>query len=616
MKANFVVSVNRAAWIPGARRLFCAEPYVGYVLERVGQAALFDEVVTAPALWQSREEYTRAHELVDAKYHAYVKVLAHRLNELHGRDYDERFWQKCFSIGLLRYIALAYQTFEMAERYLDLERHDCRVLAPGVYTTPADFNAHRDLLQYTAFGQEQLFSIYCGVFHPGRFATYTDTFDWSWYRPPGARSVRGVLSRLASGQGLARLRRYVRDWLLLRRYAGRQPGGPTVGILNCFFAPQHQRELIIRSNGRIQPLPLRTAFPPAGLVDEGRRRALGAAEPDADRFDRFFLATIPSCFPRELLEDFEPIEREYRGLAAAYPRLTHLVSEAWIGDTYTSIATAVFQQRGVRHVYNEHNYLSHHLLHTNVKYHVPLVDLFVTLGWDDPRLPHTVRGASLFDFVEREAPGRRVDVLFIASLAMTRLPEFNASYGETGAANARRYLDFDRRFFAALNDRTIRRMVYRPYPVHRWPVAAVQPPTLHYEQEPADYERDGARFNRVEATDATSRQLILRSRLVVVDYLSTAYLESILADVPTVFFWNQDNYYLSPEYAGFYDDLVRAGICQSDPVQAATFVESIADEPERWWRSEPVQRARRAFLERNMAPPQVMIDFLLGLAGR
>lgn len=615
MKANFIVSVNRRAWIPGARRLFVAEPYVQYVLERDGELALYDEVATAPPLWPTREEFSRAHEFVDAKYRAYVPIFARRLNQLHRRQYPERFWQKCFSLALLRYVALAYQVFEIAERFLDPDAHDCRVLAPQSYTTPRDFNDHRDLLQYTAFGQEQLFSIYTDVFHRGRFATYDDAFDWTWNRRANIRSVRGILSRLASRDGLRRLGRRVTDKLLAWHFAGKQPDGPTVGILNCFFAPWHQRALIVRSNGRILPLRLSTAFEAVGPIDMVRRRVLAAVEAHADRFDRFFFRTVEHCFPRELLEDFEPIELDYRELASRHRNLTHVVSETWIGDTYTSIATAILQQHGVKHVYNEHNYLSHQMLHSNKTYLAPLVDVFATLGWEDRRLPNVVRGASLFSFVERRKPGRRHGILFVAGLPMVRLPEFNLSYGEAGAARAFQYLEFNRRFFHALSNRTIQRIVFRPYPADRWPVAAVRSPMIHYEQDPARYERPGGRFERIDRTSENSRRLIPRSRLVIVDYLSTAYLEALLADVPTVVLWNRDNYILRPDYSDFYDELIHAGICQTDPVQAAALVEAIADQPESWWRSEPVQQARSAFLARNIAPSEVMLEFLLGLAG-
>ena len=84
-----------------------------------------------------------------------------------------------------------------------------------------------------------------------------------------------------------------------------------------------------------------------------------------------------------------------------------------------------------------------------------------------------------------------------------------------------------------------------------------------------------------------------------------------MSDIPTVFFWNRDAYHLDPAHRHFFDDLVSARICHTDPVEAARFVESIKSDPEAWWRSPAVQGARTRFLGANMGAPETMIRHLL-----
>ena len=99
----------------------------------------------------------------------------------------------------------------------------------------------------------------------------------------------------------------------------------------------------------------------------------------------------------------------------------------------------------------------------------------------------------------------------------------------------------------------------------------------------------------------------------IIDYLSTSYLESMFADIPTIFFWNKDAYPLEPEYHDFYAPLISVGICQTDPLQAATFVESIKSNPEEWWNKSIVQKARKEFLSRNFNNKNILKNYLLNL---
>lgn len=84
-----------------------------------------------------------------------------------------------------------------------------------------------------------------------------------------------------------------------------------------------------------------------------------------------------------------------------------------------------------------------------------------------------------------------------------------------------------------------------------------------------------------------------------------------MSDIPTIFFWNRDAYHLEPGYEHFFDDLQDAGICQTDPLQAAKLVETVKDEPETWWHSPAVRGARSRFLSANMGVADTMIRHLL-----
>jgi putative transferase (TIGR04331 family) len=596
MKYNFLISAHQGLWIAGTRRIFITDPYIMHVLERTGQLSSYEDVQIAATPRVTREEFVRDHAFVDAKYHLYLPILAARLNRVHGTTHDLSFWRKSLSLAPLRHITWCFNIFQICETNLAPDQHDCRVLSEDSYYVPHDFNDHRHYFQHTDHGLEQLFSAYVAQLHPNRFETVLDRYDHqaspTQLSPsPSPPTLRQKLSRLHP-------KRMARRALSHR--------SPVVGIINSYFSQPYVDELLFKSHGRIRPL----SFPPAPrgnvALDHEKRHQLSADDIGFDRFDRFFFRTLQYAMPKSFVEDFSTIIDLHRRHFKRYPRLHHVVSEAFLSDDNTSMALAVLGESGVKHIYNEHNALGHPFLGNNLKYLFPMVDRFVSLGWSDDSVANLTKGASLFPWIDEPSPAKEHDLLFISSLPNVRAPEINAGYGESGAQNVPSYLEMNQMFFSHLKEETIKSMVFRAYPA-QWARLALtydQPHCLREYMQKIKIFDDGS---------CPARALMKRSRLTVLNYLSTAYLEAMLADVPTVFLWNRNNYYLEERYHNFFDELVVAGICQTDAVCAARFVEKIKGDPEGWWQRPEVRSARDRFLSANIGQPKAMIDFLLAL---
>jgi putative transferase (TIGR04331 family) len=609
MKYNFLISVYRKAWIEGSKKIFLAEPFVYHALQKSGEHKNYEDIQIALPLWATKKELGKAHDFVDEKYHRYVVLLAERLNVLHERNNDVYFWKKRLSLGLVRYITFINQVFELCETYFRPEEHGCRIMSENSYHTPANFNDLREFFQYTAYGQEQIFSIYINLFYPGQFENFDDSFRQT--KTGRCQSTINRLFRLTPRKILAKV--YNFGNILKQYYLRANSGGPRIGIFGCFFTPKYLDELIIKSKGHIGTIPFDHYFKGNSPIDPDKRKRLTIADPDFDKFDRLFFTSLEYCLPKEFIEDFEEIETYFKSYFKNYPNLSHMVSEVWIGDTHTSRALAILQEKGVKHIYNEHNYLSHQFFGKNNTYIIPLVDTFVTLGWEDKRISNLIKGGSLFRWKEEKKYKKEHDLLFVDGLAMVKSPEFNAAYGDSGGARAQRFFDFNKRFFMSLDPETIKRMVFKQYPVMEWAISALEPFMVSYNYNTnglKEYLDQTKKLNK----EQSSKLLIAKSRLVIVSYLSTSYIEVLMADVPTIFFWNKDNYHLEEDYADFYDPLIAVGICQTDSVKAARFVEKTMNNPEEWWQSAPVRKAIETFLSRNIGSPRVMIDYLLNLA--
>ena len=588
MKANFLVSAHPKARLPGARELFVTDPYVRHALEMTGELGQYERVIVAPPSRATREEFQRDHDFVDARYHRYVPILAERLNEAHGTQHPVSFWQKALSLSLLRHVTFCYDLFQACEAHLRPQEHDCRILAEDSFFVPDDFNAHRRFLEHSDYGQEQLFSVYSRLFHPGLFPEWSDTHVVS----PKARG------KPAPGPSWAKRlhpKRALRRLLRLR--------APTVGIINSYFSAANVERLLFTSGGRIQPIALPEFRFRNEPPDWRMRGTLSRAEPSFDRFDRFVFAALRHGMPRAFVEEAPRVISELQRLFSRYPKLRWVVSEAWIGDMATAFALAILKERGVRHIYNEHNYLAYPFLGNNLKYLIPLVDEYATLGWHDARAPHLTRGASLFAWKASPRAPRTIPLLIVGSIATAHPPEVNASYGEAGTFNAQSYYRFMNDFLGHLPDDVLRAAVYRGYP------KTFTDRALHY----GDTQLLAAHIGRLHYDNdpqTSAKALMGKARLVVVSYLSTAYLEALISDIPTVILWNRQTYLLEQAHPGVFADLLAAEVFQDDPVRAAQFVSRIAAAPERWWQTARVREARARFLAQNLGEPSRMLDIL------
>ena len=78
--------------------------------------------------------------------------------------------------------------------------------------------------------------------------------------------------------------------------------------------------------------------------------------------------------------------------------------------------------------------------------------------------------------------------------------------------------------------------------------------------------------------------------MMKINYLSTAYLESIIASVPTVFIWNKDTYLIQEKYKDIFNNFIKVEFCQTSPESATDFVNIIKDNPEEWWNSKEASK--------------------------
>jgi putative transferase (TIGR04331 family) len=599
-KANFVVSPYSDLWIKGSKEIFILEPFVHFELNKNNELKKYDKVMVAPHYRNTRESLIKDHNFVDEKYNKYIPILAKNLNKIHSVNYDNFFWEKALSLSLLRYITFFYDLFQRCEDHFDLNKHNCTILSEDSYYTPINFQDHRDFFQTTAFGQEQIFSIYIHLFYPNMFASVNKKFAW----PIVPNTQKSFFTKVKDKLSSVTLAKIITK-ILNQIYKVRQPN--TI-VMGSYFSTPNLNRILLKGFGKIQKDSVSVSTNSGSVKDKGKRNELSKIEDDLDKFDQFFFFSMSSSMPKLFIEDFKGAYQVHDKKIENYKNLKYIVNESWTGSDATSLFISIAQKKGIKHIYNEHNFLQYQFLGNNLKYLFPLVDQFITLGWGGASLPdNVIPGGSLYDWGLNKTYKKKYDILYVEGPPSVKTAEMSASYGEFGSSNAKNSLNFKKSFLSYLGDNILNMIAYRPYPLNKYATTFIRPYMDSYDQ--MEVLKDHlCNVDFIDDFRYSSKKMIGMSRIVVVDYLSTAYVEALRGFTPTIFFLIEENYFLNDLDSNFYQDLIDVGICHTNPEEAANFLATIYKNPDEWWNDKKVEKARLKFILDNFGNEEEMIN--------
>jgi len=608
MKSNFIVSDYRKIWMKDYKKKFIIEPYVCQKLDLENLVNNPFKIETIPYLRKNRKDFKNYAEVVDKKYQNYSKLLSKGFNIIHNVNFEEKFWKKILGIFLIRYITLLYEMYKICDKHLNIDRHLFNNISKESFFVP---DTNEDFLHYfkhTQLGQEQLFSIFIHTFYPGIEKKQIDkSFE------PKAKtknnSTIGIREKFSLTYFLSNRSKITLNRML--RLILQKSRKPKVAIMGSHFRSQFLDELVVKSFGKINQINWEEFIPDINRNNFNSEKRNNLIEyclrnnKHNDDFDRYFFSSINYCLPKIYIENFHITHDHIVRQLRKYPKLNFIISEAWISNSIMSFALACMKNNGIQHINNEHNFISHIFLKTDIPLIAELSDYFITLGWSDKKIPKAIKGASLFDWgYDNKNIKKKHKILFINYPAFVKAHQYKPVY-QTTAENSILFFDFINKFFKNLKKDIVSEITFRDYPQsqkNKW---------MLYDDRNL---LNKFVFKDYAKSNINAKKDIGQSRLVIISALSTSWLESLIMDVPTIIFWNVKTLFIKREYESFFNELIDVGICQTNPKKAAEFVEKISEDPEKWWKINDVQKAKSNFLQNNIGDPKDMINYLLTLA--
>jgi len=343
------------------------------------------------------------------------------------------------------------------------------------------------------------------------------------------------------------------------------------------------------------------AFIKKHKVDYGTRNEIFECKENMpDDFHEFLLKTSIYLFPSLFIENFLENEQKGNQKIEKFKNLKFFVSENWISNSENNFLKTLCRLKGIKSITLEHNSIFRIYSNPYSKYFIKYSDYYITLGWEGNE-SKIISGGLRKKFSYKKSKKTVFDILFVQGPVEDEKYICSGMNGYAGENALYRTVQFNSLFLKNLKTEILKKISIRKYPSRE---------TSNFIEKSNYYQvpLDNIKFSN---NQINIRKQLKKSRLVIIDYLpSTTFIETISSNTPTILFFDKKSYELNEDNSNFFNELIKVGIVQTDPIIASCHVEKIHLNPEKWWYSELVQNAINKFKSENFGSEQELLNAL------
>lgn len=518
--------------------------------------------------WDDRAKLHADYPYLQSCYEGLLAELAAVLNARHGTAHSTRYWRILVGPWLYLFIHVLFDRWTMAR--LAADRGD--VTGTILLADPEDELIPRDLRGMSPDDLRWNHFLYaCAIREQGRIP---------FEEVPGER--RGLMQDSATADPVSGIGQSLRRWVraVLEKTVRRDEP-----FFITTYLPKNVESRLQLAFGSV-PKFWRSPAPPQVPPDLGLRAALvlPQADKDEDAFRRFLAKMVPRQIPTVYLEGYAALRDVVGRLPwPARPKVIFTSNSFQFDEVFQAWAAAKTAE-GAPLVIGQHGgFYGVGRVVAGEDHQVEIADRFLTWGWKDARLG--VYPLFALGNLGTEAGEWRPDGDLLLVTVPIRPVSFKCHSWAIAANQSQAFVEDQLRFAATLTPAALGRLVLR----------------IHKRTD--DKLRTGyipqwrAAFPQVEIDPSVGHihSRFASSRLVVITYNGTTFLETLGRNIPTLILWNPAHWELRAEAEPYFRQLADAGIFYADPTAAALHVNEIWDDVAGWWYSSAVQSARKAF---------------------
>ena len=512
---------------------------------------------------ESAADLLAARQYVDACYEAVLGELSEGLSEIHGVSQSTRYWRIICGPWLHVYISVLY------ERYISL-KSAVKVL-PEFTTLVCEGNeypAPHDNYEFYYWVCSDEYNLYL-------YSRVLECLGLKFeQRPIGNKQLIGYDPRRSSGKEIIKK---IYSMVISIQQLFARGNKPKVVLEDTYLGPKLEWKLkALLGNSCV------ISYQPNVKISHKEvrydmRRELAEKLSGNCEFRQILKKLIPADFPVTAIEGFAELRK--LALKNVPPPGSLIVSSGgWNHNELLKHYSAMAADQGSKLIAIQHggtygflDFVPHYLHEKEIS------DVFLTWGWgegDHARVRPFI--SSKLSRVERTPSRDHGEGVLYVCTAEARYSS-NLQYRPQQFI---RYFMWQSRFLQALPSGMHGDLVVRLYPVDfGW----------GYERR---WKKWSANF-RLDKSGHTFIESVFGARMVVVDALTTTWLEVLSANVPLVIYFDPSSYSLRPEAQSAIDLMEEVGIVHLLPESAAEFVNKTYARVEEWWGSCRVQEVRQ-----------------------
>ncbi|MFA6142106.1 MAG: LIC12162 family protein [Candidatus Omnitrophota bacterium] len=507
--------------------------------------------------WRPSFRVKEAEDYCRALYEKTMPLLSKAMNSIHGVDHPDRYWRILVGPWLVFFIEVFYDRYRRIENaialYPDLYTHT--IPAEGINIACNDM---RDFLAAKGgaiddFYNLKLFSHIVHNLCPERSVNIDIK-----------NAVEDVKTDVEKQGFKAVMENVLKNIKMLFR-------SPSVILTDMYhIAPSQSYALMAGSRGRVmfgnfKQTP-RADLSGAYSAEIREKIGLGRGQ---DAFHELLCRTIPLAIPSCYVEDYKiyksnvGAKRPVKYIGSAVGWYFNDIFKFFAAESLLGGATLLDFQHGGGYGVS----LSFPAEGISME-----KDIFYTWGWvaDDGKKTKPLPSPYLSRLKNSHKP---VDnsILFVSNSIYKYHVGFHSFLSPDDMP---KYHEDKKIFFNSLDKRLLDKVIYRPYPIDRW-------------EELEALKRSIPRLKLLQSSKLVDK--MKGSRLVVIDHLSTPFIEALTINVPCICFWDHDVTLIRPKANKYFEMMREAGILYDNPRDAARRVNEIYDNVESWWRGDKIQ---------------------------
>ncbi len=532
---------------------------------RVAWGSLGDEVL--PALWNDRAAFLKAYAYVNDVYENYLRLLSDTLNAIHGRRCSDRYWRIVAGPWLFHYIHILY------DRYCSIVQAE--KLYPAFTSVGLSTENHvtpESTLNFIELVGDDLYNLqlYTNILKFQGNDIACMKYDFKKCPLPRTKAGRSICSALKNGTSI----------LACNVISSLRKKRPIV-LREVYLPRREQMKLFLKTGFRMWPHHGRTDEYSSRPTDHAVRDSIVLNAGSEDRFARLLSRMLPGDIPKSLVEDYIAIED---GVGKAYPRDVSAIVSAvsWYFDESFKCWAAGESERGAKLIGIQHggNYGIDEPFQCE-EHELKISDYYSTWGWKK-----SAGGATTISSVATKLAGRKKihasnaeeGLLYVGTSSLRYLIRFQNMTSCKYSA----YIEWQLRFLATLTgDLRSKLRVRLHHNDYGWDMRErllSQYPDLNIESWSQSYEGS-----------------LRKSRICIINNLSTTYTEALSVNKPTILFWDPETYRLRDEAKPYFKELYDNGLLYESPESAAYALKSVYDDVEGWWNENARQAAVKRF---------------------